>query len=56
MNITFKNPGADYMISRIMEFQGEGGSAFWSDPPFISSRSSTRPLPTASPFQKGANT
>ncbi len=34
MNVTFANPGADYMIARIMEFQTEGGSAFWSDPLF----------------------
>ena len=34
MNVTFVNPGVDYMISRIMEFQAEGESAFWSDPLF----------------------
>ena len=34
MNVTFVNPGADDMISRIMEFQAEGESTFWSDPLF----------------------
>ncbi len=32
MNITFKNPGVDYMIQRIIEFQVEGESDFWSEP------------------------
>ena len=34
MNVTFVNPGVDYMISRILEFQAEGSTAFWSDPLF----------------------
>lgn len=32
MEITFVNPEADYMIQRIMDFQTEDGSAFWSEP------------------------
>lgn len=32
MEITFVNPGVDYMIRQIMEFQTEGESAFWSEP------------------------
>ena len=32
MNVTFKNPGVDYMIERIMAFQTEEESAFWSEP------------------------
>lgn len=32
MHITFVNPGADYMIRRIMAFQTEEESAFWSEP------------------------
>lgn len=32
MEITFVNPGADYMIEQIMAFQTEGESAFWSEP------------------------
>ena len=32
MEITFVNPGVDYMIERIMEFQTEEESAFWSEP------------------------
>lgn len=31
MEITFINPGVDYMIHQIMEFQGEDETAFWSD-------------------------
>lgn len=32
MEITFVNPGADYMIQRMMDFQAEEESAFWSEP------------------------
>lgn len=32
MNITFVNPGVDYMLQRIMAFQREEESAFWSEP------------------------
>jgi len=32
MHIEFVNPGVDYMIRQIMEFQTAGESAFWSDP------------------------
>jgi len=32
LEITFVNPGVDYMIERIMEFQTEEESAFWSEP------------------------
>lgn len=32
MEITFINPGADYMIDQIMEFQTEDESAFWAEP------------------------
>ena len=32
MEVTFVNPGIDYMISQIMEFQAEDESAFWSEP------------------------
>ncbi|MBD5530858.1 MAG: hypothetical protein HDQ98_01465 [Lachnospiraceae bacterium] len=31
MEIVFTNPGVDYMIHQIMEFQGEEETAFWSD-------------------------
>lgn len=34
MDITFVNPGVDYMIDRIMAFQTEDESAFWSEPLF----------------------
>lgn len=29
MNVEFKNPGIDYMIERILDFQAEAESAFW---------------------------
>ena len=32
MNIEFINPGVDYMIQRIWDFQTESESAFWSEP------------------------
>ena len=32
MEVTFMNPGVDYMIERIMAFQTEDESAFWSEP------------------------
>lgn len=32
MEVTFFNPGVDYMIDRIMAFQTEDESAFWSEP------------------------
>ncbi len=31
MEIVFTNPGVDYMICQIMEFQGENETVFWSD-------------------------
>lgn len=31
MEVTFVNPGVDYMIERIMAFQTEDESAFWSE-------------------------
>ena len=32
MEITFINPGVDYMVQQIMEFQTEGETKFWSEP------------------------
>lgn len=32
MDITFVNPGADYMIRSIMLFQTEGEAEFWHEP------------------------
>ena len=32
MNVTFINPGVDYMIEKIMEFQTGDESSFWSEP------------------------
>ena len=32
MEVTFVNPGVDHMIQRIMAFQSEDTSPFWSEP------------------------
>lgn len=32
MEVTFVNPGIEYMLERIMDFQTEEESAFWSEP------------------------
>ena len=32
MELTFFNPGVEYMIQRIMDFQTEDESAFWTEP------------------------
>ena len=32
MEVTFINPGVDYMIQSIMHFQAEGEAEFWSEP------------------------
>ena len=32
MDIEFVNPGVDYMIQRMMDFQTKAESAFWSEP------------------------
>ena len=32
MNVTFTNPGVDYMIEKILEFQTEDESFFWMEP------------------------
>ena len=34
MNVTFVNPGVDYMVDRILDFQTEGEVAFWAEPLF----------------------
>lgn len=34
MELTFINPGFEYMIDRIMDFQTEDSSAFWTEPLF----------------------
>ena len=32
MEVTFVNPGVDHMVQRIMAFQSEDTSPFWSEP------------------------
>ncbi|MFR7744335.1 MAG: hypothetical protein ACLU3I_14415 [Acutalibacteraceae bacterium] len=44
MEITFVNPGADYMIQRMMDFQAEEESAFGLNRCTISIRSWTRSM------------
>lgn len=34
MELTFVNPGFEYMIHRIMDFQADDSSAFWTEPLF----------------------
>ena len=34
MELRFKNPGFEYMIDKIMDFQAEESTAFWSQPLF----------------------
>lgn len=34
MNLTFLNPGIDYMIKSIMAFQGDNEKAAWADTGF----------------------
>lgn len=34
MNVTFVNPGVDYMVDRILDFQTEDEVAFWAEPLF----------------------
>lgn len=34
MRIKFINPGFDYMVKMIMEFQSEEAAEFWSEPLF----------------------
>ena len=42
MEVTFINPGVDYMIQSIMHFQAEGEAEFWSEPLYHSTRSLIR--------------
>ncbi len=56
MNVTFVDPGADTMISRIMAFQTEAGPPFGQTRYSISSLGLTRPMSTVSLFQKGETT
>ena len=41
MEVTFINPGVDYMIQSIMHFQTEGEAEFWSEPLYYFYRSLT---------------
>ncbi len=56
MEVTFVNPGVDYMIERIMAFQTKDESAFWSDPYIISIPNLTKPMPQVCLSPKGKNT
>jgi hypothetical protein len=56
MNVTFVNPGVDYMVDRILDFQTEGEVAFWAEPLFFSTHSLIRIMLTACPVQNEKNT
>ena len=32
MELTFQNPGVDYMLTQIMEFQADDETGFWAEP------------------------
>lgn len=52
MDITFINPGVDYMIQQIMEFQNEEESTFWSEPLYHFYPQLDKVYATGLPFSK----
>lgn len=55
MEITFINPGIDYMIQRIMDFQTEAESAFWSEPLYHFYPQLDKAYATSLPFDERKN-
>ena len=55
MEITFINPGADYMIERIMDFQTEGEAEFWSEPLYHFYPQLDKAYATSLPFAERKN-
>ena len=55
MEVTFVNPGVDYMIQRIMDFQTEGESAFWSEPLYHFYPQLDKAYATSLPFTERTN-
>lgn len=52
MEVTFKNPGVDYMIYGIMAFQMEEETAFWSEPLYHFYPQLDKAYATSLPFPK----
>lgn len=55
MEVTFINPGVDYMIQRIMDFQTEDESAFWSEPLYHFYPQLDKAYATSLPFAERKN-
>ena len=55
MNIEFINPGVDYMIQRILDFQTEAESAFWSEPLYHFYPQLDKAYSTSLPFAERKN-
>ena len=55
MEIIFVNPGVDYMIQRIMDFQTEAESAFWSEPLYHFYPQLDKAYATSLPFAERKN-
>lgn len=55
MEITFINPGIDYMLQRMMEFQTEAESAFWSEPLYHFYPQLDKAYATSLPFSERKN-
>lgn len=56
MDIEFVNPGVDYMIQRMMDFQTKAESAFWSEPLYRFYPQLDKAYAISLPFPKGTNT
>lgn len=56
MDIEFVNPGVDYMIQRIVDFQTEAESAFWSEPLYRFYPQLDKAYAISLPFSEGTNT
>lgn len=55
MEVKFLNPGVDYMIRRIMEFQSEDESTFWSEPLYHFYPQIDKTYATSLPFPERKN-
>lgn len=55
MEILFINPGVDYMIQRIMDFQTGDESAFWSEPLYHLYPQLDKSYATSLPFAERKN-
>ena len=55
MNIKFINPGVDYMIQRILDFQTEAESCFWTEPLYHFYPQLDKAYATSLPFAERKN-